>query len=112
MKRFFALFLALGFVISALPASAGSTIGSSPHGWAECDNDLAMYCASIGRPCGCSYGTETCDCLWDESRPRQEAGLASTTDFRTALSEVETKRLGNSALNSVFPELAFLGVCK
>lgn len=41
--------------------------------------------------------------------------LAPTTDFRTVLGEVVTKRLGNGALDSVFPgftEPAFLGVCR
>jgi uncharacterized protein (DUF1501 family) len=55
---------------------------------------------------------------WPGLAPDQLYGpgdLAPTTDFRTVLGEVVTKRLGNSALDSVFPgftEPAFLGVCK
>ncbi len=55
---------------------------------------------------------------WPGLAPDQLYGpgdLAPTTDFRTVLGEVVTKRLGNSALDSVFPgftEPAFLGVCQ
>jgi len=55
---------------------------------------------------------------WPGLAPAQLFGpgdLAPTTDFRTVLGEVVAKRLGNSALDSVFPgftEPAFLGVCK
>ncbi len=55
---------------------------------------------------------------WPGLAPEQLYGpgdLAPTTDFRTVLGEVVTKRLGNSALDSVFPgftEPAFLGLCK
>jgi uncharacterized protein (DUF1501 family) len=55
---------------------------------------------------------------WPGLAPEQLYGpgdLAPTTDFRTVLGEVVKKRLGNSALDSVFPgftEPAFLGVCK
>jgi uncharacterized protein (DUF1501 family) len=55
---------------------------------------------------------------WPGLAPEQLYGpgdLAPTTDFRTVLGEVVEKRLGNSALDSVFPgftEPAFLGVCR
>jgi uncharacterized protein (DUF1501 family) len=55
---------------------------------------------------------------WPGLAPDQLYGpgdLAPTTDFRTVLGEVVSKRLGNSALDSVFPgftEPAFLGVCR
>jgi len=55
---------------------------------------------------------------WPGLAPEQLFGpgdLAPTTDFRTVLGEVVSKRLANSALDSVFPgfaEPAFLGVCK
>jgi uncharacterized protein (DUF1501 family) len=54
---------------------------------------------------------------WPGLAPEQLFGpgdLSPTTDFRTVLGEVIQKRLGNGALDSVFPgftEPAFLGVC-
>jgi uncharacterized protein (DUF1501 family) len=81
--------------------------GGTDHG-----SGSSMFVLGGGVNGGKVYGQ------WPGLSPEQLFGpgdLAPTTDFRTVLGEVVTKRLGNSALDSVFPgftEPAFLGVCK
>jgi len=81
--------------------------GGTDHGSGSC-----MFVLGGGVNGGKVYAN------WPGLAPAQLYGpgdLAPTTDFRTVLGEVVAKRLGNSALDSVFPgfaEPAFLGVCK
>ncbi|HZF11724.1 MAG TPA: DUF1501 domain-containing protein [Thermoanaerobaculia bacterium] len=81
--------------------------GGTDHGSGSC-----MFVLGGGVNGGKVYAN------WPGLAPAQLFGpgdLAPTTDFRTVLGEVVAKRLGNSALDSVFPgftEPAFLGVCK
>lgn len=102
----------MGGITLVTMSEFGRRVKENASGGTDHGSGSSMFVLGGGIYGGKVYGK------WPGLEPDQLFGpgdLAPTTDFRTVLGEVVSQRLGNTALDSVFPgfaEPAFLGFCK